>query len=1363
MPLLRRIAAAGVPREVSHEHTSLAALAVDIAGFTELSSTLATRGPEGAERVADIVNGHFGWLIDLIVDHGGQVVTFAGDAIVAVWPADDAGDLARAVQRAAHCGLAMQTEAASRELVDGRRLGLRIGLGAGEAVTLYVMGSERSWRFVVAGPALASLGTALRHAESGDVVLGPVAAQLLPPYAASQSMGDGVTRLVAMPGIAHPDPAVLPTLSDEAMDDVLAFVPEVVADRLATGHANLLSELRTITAMFVTLPDLDVLDERSRRALAMTVETVQRTVDHYDGTLSNLLMDEKGVTFVIAFGLPPRAHEEDAARAVQAAEALQDHLDQAQLSHGIGLATGRAFCGVYGNERHREYTMLGATVNLAARLMQAARNEVLCDQPTMRSTGGRVHFAELAPIEVKGVRGAVSVFRPSWSRDAGMYARERLEASHVDHPIVGRDAERAELSARLGALALGRTSGVVIIEGEAGIGKSRLVADALTNAANLEVTTLVGAGDAVEVNTPYFAWRGVFEQLLGFDTLIDRSERRRSIQARVAGLGEIAEWAPLLNAVVDVGLEENETTRQMSGSGRREATTDLMLRLLADAAADRPLLVVLDDIQWIDALSWSFVGALQRKVSPLLLVLAGRPQRSPPEAYRDLVALAEAAAIRLGPIDAAASVGLAAQRLGVDRLPEPVARLIEAKAEGNPLFSEELAFSLRDSGVIDVEGSTSRLAVEPVALERLELPETIQGVVTSRLDQLTARQQMTAKVASVAGIDFTIELLREVHPLALDPAEVESDLAALEALDLVARRNDRLSFKHAVSREAAYQLLSYQLRRELHEAVAEWFERSEVAETDFALVAHHWEAAGRIDRAVDYLEAAGASAIEKGAAADADHFFSRLLEVERTRAIATVPKQRLAFWWGQRAEANNLQSRLDDAVADHRRALAILGFRLPAGWFGLVIRLLGAIVRQVGHLVIPGFEGRIAKGERRSELRQAALAAAMLGQIFYFQTAILNWATVNLMSINLAERAGDPGIAGIGYSGLGNLVGTMRLHRIAQRYFTRARLEEVEPAYAGQTGEVAARLHSELWPRNTITADFAEAVYLMTVRRDAWDRAIPMLEDAVAWARRLGGRDAIGAGLGILGFARSVVSPLDVALAELNALVRLGLESTQAQHATWGLTMTVPCLLERGDVAEAKRVSDRADIVVADADELSRPIHHAVRAQALARSDDWESAVVEAQRALDTFQDAPIFLFLVGYTGLSEALLATLASRAADDPSTRKRLRRMLRSALRRWGRFALVLPVARPRLRLFRALADLERGRLRRAGRGLEKALGDARRHGLPWDVARCHLELAHLASLGFADRHDHLHRARLEYTRLGAHARLDEIAMFD
>jgi predicted ATPase/class 3 adenylate cyclase len=927
--IIHRLVAAPTPISSSiSEHFPAAVLFADISGFTALTEYLAQQGPAGAEVLTRELNTYFGRLIDIITLHSGDVIKFAGDALTAVWPVtkrSDPDSLPVATQHAAACALAIQAALQDYQTRDGHRLAVRMGLGAGTITAMHLGGIYGRWEFVINGPPLSQVSQAQAHAQPSQVIASPEAWALLQRGCTGRPLADGYVRVEAMEAKLDQPAGQSPVLPAEVEAALRAYIPGAILARLAAGQSGWLAELRRVTVLFINLPDLT--DSTPLDQAQVVMQALQTALYRYEGSLNRIGVDDKGPMLLAALGLPPLAHEDDAVRGVQAALAMQAAVHDLGWRCAIGVTTGRAFCGSVGNSTRREYTMMGDMVNLAARLTQAAaatknqepriKNQessddsefsvlgssfILCDEATYQAAHSQIAFEALPAINVKGKTQPIPIYRPS----AASAAPARGPKPQPD--MVGRAAEQMLLADALQQLRRGR-SGVVIIEGEAGIGKSRLVAEALAQAQAIDVLCLVGAGDPIEKNSAYHAWQPIFRDLLGLAEGLDSQAAYQELQARLTALSPgLAEQAPLLSAVLPFEFPDNQLTREWQGQPRAERTRALLAQILAKMHAAAPLLLVLEDAHWLDSASWALLAEVRRVVQPLLLLLAARPPStvqaatttgSLPTGYQQLLADPGTQTVQLAALPAEDMLSLVCQRLGVTVLPEVVADFIQEKAEGHPFFSEELALALRDAGLIELIDGQCRLAAGVTDLHSLAFPETLQGVITSRIDRLTASQQLALKVASVIGRAFAFRVLREVHPIEADKPALPMHFAALERLDLTLLESPEPEltyiFKHIITQEVAYNLMAFSQRRQLHQGVAEWYERVYSGELApfFPILAHHWRMVAQdqradpaiIAKAIEYLHKAGEQAVHRSANVEAISHFSMALEL-----LATLPE-----------------------------------------------------------------------------------------------------------------------------------------------------------------------------------------------------------------------------------------------------------------------------------------------------------------------------------------------------------------------------------------------------------------------------------------------------------------------------------------
>jgi len=1046
-----------------------AILLFDIAGFTELTEKFALGGAEGAEQLSGVLNAHFGPMTEIIMSYGGDVLSFAGDSVLAVWASPSPEELGRAACLSAQAALSVQKTLRGHELAGGVILRQRAGVGAGWLSAINVGGREERWQFLVVGKPILRAGQANQEAASGDVVFTPDAWRTVQHDCQGVTLPSGSVRLDAVVS------AVAPQLHDHDSPRALAIaardnIPQVVWDRLQAGQGAWLAEFRTVTVIFMNLAGIDLEQRDLLTQLQPAATTMQDIVFRYEGTIYQFLMDEKGITMVSAFGLPPLAHENDAMRGAEAALTLHKELGQLACPVSVGVTTGQVFCGVYGSNERRQYTLVGPAMNLAARLMQVADHQVLCDRATsLAARASRLlDFEGLPALSVKGRSMAVEVHRPGWKTRGSSAVppniADQAAAQAEPDEIVGRNAERAALGDALEALLRGE-SGAVVIEGEAGIGKSRLVEHLLHEAGRRNVRCLAVAGDAIEKSTPYYGWRPVFRELLGVDSAPETAEgRRQHVLRQLHADPEASLLAPLLNTILSLDFPDNELTAQMGEEGRAESTRKLLLGLLRQADGNRPRALVVEDAHWLDSASWKLATLSSQSLRPLLLIVATRPLAEPmAEEYQALFELPGSRHLILDALPPEDTLSLVCRRLGVQSLPREIGQFIQERAAGQPLFSEEVTFALRDAGLIQVVDGSCRLSPAVFSSSRdpkehfsaLDFPRTVQGVITSRIDRLPQPQQLALKVGSVIGRAFSVSTLRDIYPLEADREHLPDFLRELERLGIAHRgrqAEETYTFKHSLIQDVVYNSVPYAHRRELHRAVAEWYERSGDLPPHYPLLAHHWRRAEVLPKAIEYSAAAGELALHNFANQEAVQFFTQALEWDGEHRSAGAPGSthlRRAQWEMQLGKAYTNTTRYAEGRQHLEQGLSLRRRRVPRS----TLSAAGALFREMGkqalHRTWPRhYTGR--RSARREEFLEFARAYEALTEIYYLVDKPAHCLYAVFRSLNLAEEAGlSPELARC-YSSTGALLGFLSLHKSAQAYCRRATevAEQVDDAGA---------------------------------------------------------------------------------------------------------------------------------------------------------------------------------------------------------------------------------------------------------------------------------------------------------------------------
>ncbi len=473
LPILLRQQLIASPTPLSEpkvETFSAAFLFGDITGFTPLTVRLTQKGAEGVEELSRLLSEYFDRLINLITTHGGDILKIAGDAVLVVWPARE-DDLSVSMRRAAQCALAIQGELHNYETFEGARLSMRIGLSGGPLSLAQLGGVFGRWEAIATGIPIAQASIAEGRCQPGQVILAPEAWALLSDTVQVEMVAKDGKQALNLLWVEDPpelNPISILPLPIEAVTAARAYIPGAILQHLALGQSTFLSELRRLTMIFINLPGFERIENLDKAQALM--QTLQRALYHYEGSVNQLIVDDKGTTLVAALGLPPFAHEDDPVRGVLVALEMAAGLRMLNQRYAIGVTSGQVYCGERGNIYRREYALLGDAVNTAARLMQAVlktgNNDIFCDVATCQAAKSRIDFETLPPVMVKGKAEPIAIYRPVQEKSTTLQPRREL---------IGRKAEKAMLNGALQALLRGEIQGPIILEGEAGLGKSRLV------------------------------------------------------------------------------------------------------------------------------------------------------------------------------------------------------------------------------------------------------------------------------------------------------------------------------------------------------------------------------------------------------------------------------------------------------------------------------------------------------------------------------------------------------------------------------------------------------------------------------------------------------------------------------------------------------------------------------------------------------------------------------------------------------------------------------------------------------------------------------------------------------------------------
>ncbi len=1028
-----------------------AALLADLSGFTQLTTTLAEElGPRlGAEALIGHLDRVFTILISKVHDYHGDVILFNGDAITCFFPERHNGNDGRsAAEWATSCALAMQSamdEIASISTPRGTAipLAIKVGIASGPARRFLLGDSESYVIEALAGHTLDRMAAAESLALRGEVV---VSAEVVDHLPGEVSIGewrvnDGqrFATITSMPG----RPPALPDDAPLVVTDQLAqcWLLPPVARRIGEGTEMFLADLRSTVSMFMGFSGIDYDgDEDAGYKLNQLVIAAQTILDRYEGYLVQVTMGDKGSLLYISFGAPV-AHENDSERAAAAALRLSRLVDEFSFLDGlrIGISRGVVYSGAYGSPFRRTYSLLGGEVNVAARLTTAAKpGTILVSGFVAQEIEEAFALEPLPPVTVKGIDWPLEV----WCLTGRQLPVDESVGRSLQPEMVGRAAERQLIASKLSELC-GGVSGILFMEGSAGVGKSLLIADLLNQADeqdDSEIVVLVGGGDAIEQTTPYLAWQPILHQVMdratGLTADDDREERTDALLQWLDP--DVRVLAPLLNPLLGLHLPENQLIQQMTGEGRLLNTQELLLSMLSKVTEGLPLLLVIDDAQWMDSLSMGLVRRASRELELALIVMALRPQMNAvPTALDDLRDTPGTVEMVLDTLPITEIERVLARQLEADVVDGEVLDYIFAKAEGHPYFTVELANALRDANLIALDSGVVRFTPGS-DMAVVDFPDTIQGVITSRIDRLEPQEQLTVKVASVIGRVFAYRVLRDVYPTLQDANKIRSNLEHLEQLDLTALESvdPELTylFRHIVTQEVVYTLMTTAQRQQLHESIALWYERAAESADNrtIPLLAYHWSRAGDRIRAATYYGRAGENALREYANEEAIQFLE-----EASRLGYDMPVDQRAHWHRLMGEAGYRLTRIDESKAHYEAALALLGHPVPTSSLGVSVGLAGALVRQFINRQVS--TGATIKDEAElSSLREAAMSLDRISEVYYNTGDELPSFYSVVSALNLAEKGGPSPELVRGYANMCATLGFMTLTSLADGYRERA-------------------------------------------------------------------------------------------------------------------------------------------------------------------------------------------------------------------------------------------------------------------------------------------------------------------------------------
>ncbi len=670
-----------------------------------------------------------------------------------------------------------------------------------------------------------------------------------------------------------------------------ASVPSLVLDNQTNDKKQPVpqAERRQLTVMFCDLVGSTALSERLdpedlREVVKAYQETCDTVIQRFEGTI----MQFQGDGILVYFGYPV-AHEDDPQRGILAALEILDELPKlnnrlqqlcdVKLSLRVGIHTGLVVVGEMGRSGWSQTLALGETPNVASRVQDFADpNTIVISEATLNLVKGFFNIQALGEYNCKGISRPLKIWRVV--RKSGAQSRFEAAGSKLT-PLIGRNYEIDQLLERW-ATAKDGIGQVVLLKGEAGIGKTRLVEELKTRLEHDNPTLQEYRCSPFYKNTALYPVINLLEQWLHLRLEDSQKAKLTKIEDGVNALQKHtskAEAVALLANFLSVPLESRHAPLKMTPETQRQKTLEILRAVLLETSLTQPVLFIVEDLHWADptTLDWLTMVIYHAAKTKVLALFTFRPDFGPPWSAQS----------NLGNIQldrlSGKQVGAVVQGVtGGKALPSEVTEQVVSRTDGVPLFVEELTKSLLESGLLRQQGNNYELAG---SLPSLTIPTTLQDSLMARLDRLSTAKPV-AQLGATLGREFSYHLLQAVSPL--EGNILQKELTRLEDAELLFRQGvlteAKYIFKHALIQEAAYESLLKGTRREFHHQIAEVLEDQfpSTAKSEPELLAHHYTNAARPEQAIPYWQQAGQRALKRSANPEAISHLSQGLTLLQT-------------------------------------------------------------------------------------------------------------------------------------------------------------------------------------------------------------------------------------------------------------------------------------------------------------------------------------------------------------------------------------------------------------------------------------------------------------------------------------------------
>lgn len=1020
----------------------------DIVGFTSTVANYVNSGKD-VGRLSDIFRSYYSIIIDTIHAMGGSVFQFAGDSLLLcferLYGETDEQNFSRSL---ACMELTIERSNAYNAAHSGENgfvLDPKIGIGFGSFYQILLGDRTRFITPIIAGVAVDEAILSERQCNGREIVIGEGAYQFACSIGLRDCFADKGSGhlLLALPeGFSESvEPPIFCDLqrlfeNPRYYNRVHAFINPMIQHQIKTHFQGFIGEYREITCVMVrfegyfsqTKDEFNLVERYSN--LNAVYDLIQEKSSRYGGFATTPDLSDKGTVFPVLFGAPVALENKERNAVLFVDELLRGAREYPFItSVTAGIGTGEVYSGEFGGITRKDYTVVGSTINFAARLMMMSeRHAMFMDETTRRKTENLCDVESERGIYLKGFAREQAVYR-------FIDIRKEKRADKKKIGMIGRDAELSRLMRAFRSAMEGTMSCMPVI-GDAGMGKSYLVENFLKAACDErpEVTVLSGSCYQYEETTIFFPWRTIIKSLLG---IADGMGRDRLVEIvtevfkeRFAPADIV--WVTFFLNMLGYDFEEHEAVKEIDIGIKQDRFFAFVSRVILEKARTSPAVLVIEDIHWSDAVSMKMLEYLINGTgsAPLLVIPVSRDS----EAIQSFFARHSVKTLTLQQLPEDSAKTLAELLLNLDPPEAALVEKIVSTSDCNPFFIENIVQNMIESGVlVEAVDGTYFLSKD---IKNINIPSSIQNIILARLNSLLFEEQVVCKTASVIGRSFLSDILRAMVPEGISEYIFMNALENFETHNLILREDERKSayyFKHITIRDVVYNTILESTRRELNMMLLSYLEKRYADNLTSVMerLEYHATEAEAWDQVYQYALGAASKSEKQFSTMDAIIHYQNALEAldkidvadkETKRndidlALASAYRkssdyeQALELYsdmlgresrvWYRAAilqgigQCKQEQGKFDEAVMALERALSILGFNAPATVPMTYASIGKEALIQLVRRAFFGNNVRELEGQKRDYAEMRTNILTVLTKLYYFgKPEKIAWATI---------------------------------------------------------------------------------------------------------------------------------------------------------------------------------------------------------------------------------------------------------------------------------------------------------------------------------------------------------------------------------